>query len=124
MFKKAIHITLALVFILSIRGVTVQQNFCDNEMISTYFGNTSEECCENPCSFCHIKIIVVKVTDSIITSVKKSKIEEQLVVKCPFLLCADSNITHFNKKYSVDLSNTLPLVTLSLNRAQLQVYLC
>lgn len=87
MFKKVIHITFALFFTLMATGVTIQENFCNSKLLSIYFDKTSEKCCDNPCSGCHIRILTFKITDTFFNTSKKDSNNTKTFIKCPFFTC-------------------------------------
>jgi hypothetical protein len=125
MFKKVIHITFALVFTLTATGVTVQANFCFDKMVSIYIDKTSEKCCDNPCSDCHIRVITFKITDTYFNTSKKNSNKTKTFLKCSFFTC---EIQYFNQgKNGPRINNPFILFStpkFALNRAQLQVFLC
>jgi hypothetical protein len=125
MFKKVIHITFALFFTLMATGVTIQENFCFDKLFSVYIDKTSEKCCDNPCSGCHVRVITLKVTDTFFNTSEKNCNKTKTFIKCPFLA---GEIHYFNQSIN-DRKITNPLYLFStpkfaLNRAQLQVFLC
>ena len=126
MVKIVINIIFTLGFILSTSGLTLQQNYCYDKLLSVNIAKTSDNCCDNPCSGCHIKVVALKVTDSFIKSAKIAKDRNKLASdKCFDLFCAKP---HFNlnlsRNYLHDYISSFPKHTLSPSRAQLQVYLC
>ena len=125
MLKKMIHITFAVFFTLTTSGVTIQENFCNSKLLSIYFDKTSEKCCDNPCSGCHIMIITLKVTYTFFNTSKKNCNKTKTFIKCPFF---SGEIQYFNQSIN-DRKITTPLNLFStpkfaLSRAQLQVFLC
>ena len=125
MFKKVIHITFALFFTLTATGVTMQENFCYDKLLSVYIDKTSGKCCDNPCSGCHIRVVTFKITDTFFNTSKKDSNNTKTFIKCPFFTCKTK---YFNQsKDGEKISNPLNLFStpkFALNRAQLQVFLC
>ena len=125
MLKKVIHITFAVFFTLTTTGVTIQENFCNSKLLSIYFDKTSNKCCDNPCSDCHIRVVTFKITDTFFYTSKKVSNNTKPFIKCPFFICKTK---YFNQgKNGKKISNPLNLFStpkFALSRAQLQVFLC
>lgn len=125
MFKKVIHITFAVFFTLTTTGVTIQENFCYDKLLSIYVGKTSEKCCDNPCSGCHIRVITLKVTDTFVNASNKISNKSKPIIDCPFFACANENfILNINRQKIHNLLNAFSTPKIALSRAQLQVFLC
>jgi hypothetical protein len=126
MAKIVINIIFTLGFILSTSGLTLQQNYCYDKLVSVNIAKTPDNCCDNPCSGCHIEVIAFKVTDSFIKSAKEIKDKEKPTSIKSFDLFSTN--AHFNlnisRNYLHDYISSIPKHTLSPRRAQLQVYLC
>ena len=125
MFKKVIHITFALFFTLMVTGVTIQENLCNNKLLSISFDKTSMKCCDNPCLDCHIRVVIFKINDTFFNTSKKDCNNTKTFMKCPFFTY---EVQYFNQsKNGKKISNPLNLFSTpkcALNRAQLQVFLC
>jgi hypothetical protein len=125
MLKKVFYITFALFFTLTATGVTIQENFCNNKLLSIYFDKTSGKCCENPCSDCHIKVVTFKITDTFFSTSKKNSNNTKAFIKCPFSTCETKYFSHGGNGQKIHNPFNLSSTPKSaLNRAQLQVFLC
>lgn len=124
MFKRVINIAFALFFLLTTSGLTIQENFCYDKLVSVYIEKTSEKCCSTPCSGCHTRVIVIKVPDNFI-STAKNLVPEKLTLKCPYLLCAGTDFLRYvREECSNDYYHPFLTFKLALSIAQLQVFRC
>ena len=124
MLKRVINITFALFFILTTSGLTIQENFCNNKLVSIYIEKTSNKCCDFPCAGCHIKVIIIKVSDNFI-STAKNLVPEKLTLKYPYLLCTNTYFTLCVREKSLgDYYAAFLTFKLALSTAQLQVFRC
>jgi hypothetical protein len=125
MFKKVINITFAVFFTLTTTGVTIQENFCNSKLLSIYFDKTSNKCCDNPCSGCHIRVVTFKITDTFFNTSKKVSNNTKPFVKCPFFICKTKYFNQDKNGRIINYPLNLFLTPkFALNRAQLQVFLC
>ena len=125
MFKKVINITFAVFFTLTTTGVTIQENFCNSKLLSIYFDKTSNKCCDNPCSACHIRVVTFKITDTFFNTSKKVSNNTKPFVKCPFFICKTKYFNQDKNGRIINYPLNLFLTPkFALNRAQLQVFLC
>jgi hypothetical protein len=123
MFKKAANIAFALFFLLTTSGLIIQENFCYNKLVSIYIEKTSVNCCDNPCSGCHKKVILVKVQDKFIVSDYK-QVPEKIAFKH---LCFHHNSNPYNcssEKYHILRTYYFALFKYVFSTAQLMVFRC
>ena len=124
MFRRVINIAFALFFTITATGLIIQENFCYNKLGSISIEKTSGKCCNIPCSGCHARVIIVKVSDNFINTVKK-QIPEKLTLKCPYLFCARTDFTRYGmEERSNDFYNPFSRSKLALTAAQLMVFRC
>jgi hypothetical protein len=124
MFKRVINIAFALFFTITATGLIIQENFCYNILVSIFIEKTSEKCCNIPCSGCHTRVIIVKVSDNFINTVKK-QIPEKLTLKCPCLFCARTDFTRYGmEEHSNHYDNPFSHSKTALTIAQLMVFRC
>ncbi len=124
MFRKAANIAFALFFMLSTSGLTLQENFCYDKLVSVYIEKTSEKCCSIPCSGCHTKVIVIKVPDNFISTAKK-QVPFKLTLKCPYFFCTKTDFTRSVKEECItDYYHSLSTHKLALSTPQLRVFRC
>lgn len=125
MFKRLTNIAFALYFMMTTTGVTIQENFCYDKLISVYIDKTSGKCCDTPCPGCHIKVISYRIVDTFLDVSKKISDKAKSIIKCPFFACANENfILIINQQKTHNHLNLFYAPKLALNRAQLQVFLC
>jgi hypothetical protein len=124
-FRKAVNIALALFFLLTTSGLTVQENLYYDKLVSVYIDKTSEKCCNTPCPGCHIKEISHRIADTFLNVSKKISDKAKSIIKCPFFACANENfILSVNRQKIQNHLNLFSAPKFALNRAQLQVFLC
>ena len=124
-FRKAANIAFALFFLLTTSGLTIQENFCYDKLVSVYIEKTSEKCCDIPCAGCHIKVVTFKIADTFFNASKKISNKAKSIIECPFFVCAHENfiLSIIQQKIHNHL-NSFYAPKFALSRAQLQVFLC
>jgi hypothetical protein len=65
MHNKAIHITLALLLIVSTTGITITEHYCGRELVSVNILSKPDACCDNS-GCCHNETVTVKLDADII----------------------------------------------------------
>jgi hypothetical protein len=124
MFSRIINIAFALFFFITTSGLTIQENFCYDKLVSVYVEKTSAKCCNTPCSGCHTRVIIIKVPDNFISTAKK-QVPGKLTLKCPYLFCTKTDFTQYiREECSNDYFNTFLTFKIALSAAQLQVFRC
>ena len=124
MFRRVINIAFALFFTIAATGLIIQENFCYHKLVSILIEKTSDKCCNTPCSGCHKRVIIIKVSDNFIHTVKK-QIPEKLTLKCPYILCVRTDFTRYGmEEHSNDFCNRFSRFKLKLTNAQLMVFRC
>jgi len=53
MFRKAVHIILTAILVISTTGFTVSRHYCGSHYKSFAIDREAKSCCANPCSACH-----------------------------------------------------------------------
>lgn len=125
MFRKVANIAFALFFLMTASGLTIQENFCYDKLISVFIDKTSEKCCDTPCPGCHIKVVTFKIADTFLNASKKISNKARSIIKCPFFACANENfILSVNRQKIHNHLNLFSAPKFALNQAQLQVFLC
>jgi hypothetical protein len=64
MFRKVIHIILALLLLGTTTGMTVYKHYCGSSLKSVSINSTPKSCCEKPCGCCHNESFSVKIHDN------------------------------------------------------------
>jgi hypothetical protein len=124
MFKRIINIAFALFFTITATGLIIQENFCYSKLVSIFIEKTSEKCCNIPCPGCHKRIIIIKVYDNFINTVKK-QIPEKLTLKCAYILCIRTDFIRYGmEERSNDFYNLFSRFQLALTISQLMVFRC
>ncbi len=125
MHKKALHIILSLVLLVSTTGVTFSMHYCGGQYVSTSLFVEADSCCGDACGCCENKNVHYEVDDdytSPVVSVIDPSIELDLLIELfYFEIDAIELSTQPVKKTFEDTSPPLPIAErLSL----LQSFLC
>jgi len=63
MLKKALHISLVVLLLISTTGVTMYKHYCQGSLVSKSIGIPGKKCCNNSCKACHNESNTFKITD-------------------------------------------------------------
>lgn len=125
MFRKVANIAFALFFLMTASGLTIQENFCYDKLVSVFIDKTSEKCCDIPCAGCHIKVVTFKIADTFLNASKKISNKARSIIKCPFFACTHVNfILSVNRQKIHNHLKSFYASKFGLSQAQLQVFLC
>jgi hypothetical protein len=64
MLKKALHIGVIVLLLISTMGVTMYKHYCSGYLISKSIGFPPKKCCNNGCKTCHNESQTFKITDN------------------------------------------------------------
>jgi hypothetical protein len=64
MLKKAGHISLVILLLISTMGVTMYKHYCGNSLISKSIELPANNCCNNHCKACHNETTLIKIIDN------------------------------------------------------------
>lgn len=62
MLKKAIHISVVLLLLISTMGVTIYKHYCSGTLISKSIGLPAKKCCNDNCKDCRNESKTFKIT--------------------------------------------------------------
>jgi hypothetical protein len=78
MLKKAGHISLVILLLISTMGVPMYKHYCGNSLISKSIELPAKNCCNNHCKACHNETTLIKIIDNFEVSSTKANISAEI----------------------------------------------
>jgi len=78
MLKKASHIILIILLLISTMGVTMYKHYCGNSLISKSIDFPAKNCCNNHCKACHNEATLIKIIDNFEASSTEANISVEV----------------------------------------------
>jgi len=69
--RKAGHIAIILLLIITTGGITITKHYCGNSLIGRSIFSAPEDCCNGPCKDCRNETKTIKVTDTFESAVNQ-----------------------------------------------------
>lgn len=107
MKTKILHITVAILLLISTLGITINKHFCGNRLISASIFSEPNSCCKGNCGNCHHESQNIRITDAFESSYTNDIVENHFVCLQTFYYSSDLLLTYhpdIKKHITIDIS--------------------
>ena len=123
MVKKALHIILVVLLLISTFGVTISKHYSGSELFSVALFGEADSCCENPCNCCSDEVDLYQLDMDYIVSYSDFQDVQKTDIPVDYFYSFLSNLSEQNT-YTLQFVPNIspPIVTSSFTF--LQVFRC